>query len=118
MVYTAGSRALAALEMAVHLDRSILLESFVLIPCRFDDRLVTAIDRERLPVDWRSDPAPAEVAAMGDAWARAGRSAALAVPSAIIEEELNYVLNPLHPEFKKVKIGVPRVFEFDRRLVR
>lgn len=117
MVYTASSRALAALEMAVHLDRSTLLQSFNLIACRFEERLVTAVDRQRLPREWRSNPAPTELAAIGDAWVRAGRSAVLAVPSAVIEEELNYLLNPRHPQFKKVKLAAPRVFEFDRRLI-
>lgn len=117
MVYVASTRSLAVLEMAVHLDRSAVLESFVLIPCQFDDRLVTSIGRAALPARWRSDPPPAELATVGDAWIRERRSPALAVPSAIIDEELNYLLNPLHPHFSQIRIGVPQAFEFDRRLI-
>ena len=117
-VYVASSRSLATLEMAVHVDPSALLASFVLIPCEFEARLVTAVDRSALPARWRRDPSPPELAAIGDAWVKQARSAVLAVPSAIIEEESNFLLNPAHPEFSQIKIGEPRDFEFDERLIR
>ena len=55
---------------------------------------------------------------LGDAWARESRSAALAVPSAIIPEELNLLLNPNHPDFAKIKIAKPTPFAFDPRLLK
>ena len=55
--------------------------------------------------------------AVGDAWVRAGRSAVLAVPSAIVPEELNYLLNPAHPGFRTIAIGKPVLFAFDPRLL-
>lgn len=109
-VYVASSRSLAALEMAVHLDPSALLLSFVLIPCEFEERLVTAVDRSALPARWRRVPSPPELAAIGDAWVKQARSAVLAVPSAIIEEESNYLLNPAHPEFSQIRTGVSDTF--------
>jgi len=118
VVYVAGTRALAVLEMAVHLDRSTVLASFVLIRCDFDERLVTAIDSSALPADWRRNPAPPELAGIGDRWVEQAHSAVLAVPSAIVEEETNYLLNPAHPDFVRIRIGSPRPFEFDRRLVK
>jgi len=51
-----------------------------------------------------------------DAWVREGRSAVLAVPSAIIPEELNYLLNPAHPGFKTIAVVKPVPFVFDPRL--
>lgn len=116
-MYVASTRSLAVLEMAVHLHRSAILESFVLIPCQLDEWLVSAVDRGALPADWRSDPPPSELAAVGDTWIREHRSPALAVPSAVIPEELNYLLNPAHPRFPQIRIGVPQAFEFDRRLI-
>ena len=118
VVYVASSRALAVLEMAVHLDRSRLLASFVLISCEFDERLVTAVDPAELPPCWRRDPAPPELARIGDLWVRQGQSAVLDVPSAIIEEERNFLLNPRHPRFSKIRIGRPESFEFDPRLIK
>jgi len=118
MVYVASTRSLAALEMAVHFDRSTLLGAFVLIPCRFNERLVAKVDRRRLPAGWRRDPSPRELATIGDAWVRNAASAVLAVPSAIIDEETNYLLNPAHSDFAAIRIGNPHDFEFDQRLIR
>lgn len=118
VVYVASSRSLAALEMAVHLDRSMLLASFVLIPCRFDERLVTTVNRSTLPAQWRRDPASSTLAAIGDGWVKAGESAVLQVPSAIVEAETNFLLNPAHGDFRLIKIGAAEDFEFDPRLAR
>jgi RES domain-containing protein len=117
-VYVAATRALAVLEMAVHLDRAMLLASFALVPCRFDKRLVRKIDRDALPDGWRREPAPPNLAAIGDRWIIERRSAVLAVPSAVIEEETNFLLNPNHPDFAAIEIGRPERFEFDRRLIK
>jgi RES domain-containing protein len=117
-VYVASSRALAILEMAVHLDRTTLLASFALIPCEFPQRLVATLDRRELPARWRQDPPPAELAAIGDRWATQARSAILAVPSAIVDDETNFLLNPAHPRFAEITIGAPRDFTFDRRLIK
>lgn len=108
VVYVASTRSLAALEMAVHLDRSTLLASFVVIPCEFEERLVTTVDRGALPAHWRRDPPPPKLAAIGDAWVKQARSAVLAVPSAIIEEETNFLVNPTHPDFSDIRIGDPQ----------
>ncbi len=118
MVYVASTRPLAVLEMAVHLDRSTLLASFVLIACRFDERLVTAVPQRALPAHWRRDPPPRELAAIGDAWVRQARSAVLAVPGALIADESNFLLNPRHPDFSNIRIGNPEPIEFDQRLIK
>jgi RES domain-containing protein len=112
MVYAASTRALAALEELVHLDRSMLLSSFVLIPCEFDERLVTDLDLTLLPDEWRRDPPSSELAAIGDAWISNAASAVLAVPGAIIEAERNFLLNPAHPDFLEIKIGDWVSFDF------
>jgi RES domain-containing protein len=55
--------------------------------------------------------------AVGDAWARAGRSAVLVAPSVLIPAELNYLLNPVHPAFSRLEIDQPADFTFDPRLL-
>jgi RES domain-containing protein len=107
VVYVASTRSLAVLEMAVHLDRATLLSSFVLIQCEFDERLVTAVAHERLPPEWRRDSPPPELAQIGDAWAKSTESAVLAVPSAIIEKETIFLLNPEHQDFARIRISEP-----------
>jgi RES domain-containing protein len=118
IVYTAQSQALAALEMLVHLDSSNLLLKYVLIGVEFDDSLIAKLDPSALPQDWRSDPAPPELHSIGDNWVRAGSSAVLQVPSALVPGENNFLLNPEHRDFTQLLIGKPLPFGFDPRLVK
>lgn len=74
------------------------------------------VTQAQLPRRWRRFPAPASLQALGDAWLGAGETAVLAVPSAVIPIEKNYLLNPAHPEMKSIQIGPPQRFRFDLRL--
>lgn len=79
---------------------------------------ISKVPLSRLPRDWRTYPPPERLADLGTDWARAGETAILAVPSAVIPQELNYLLNPLHPRFKRIRIGKPEPFRFDPRMGR
>ena len=70
-----------------------------------------------LPPNWRAWPPAPVTRAIGGECATARRSLILAVPSAIIPEEVNFLLNPAHPDFRRVKIPKPVPFHFDPRLV-
>jgi RES domain-containing protein len=118
VVYTSASAALAALELLVHLGRESILSAYVLIACTFDEALVSPLDRKRLPNNWRSYPAPPELQRIGDEWVRAGTSAVLKVPSAVIATDANYLLNPRHPDFRAIRVSDPRPFEYDPRLLK
>lgn len=115
VVYTAGTIALAALEMLVHLDRAAPLAAYVVFTCTFDDSLVA--DPGALPEEWSVLPTTADARRVGDVWSHGLASAILRVPSAVIAEEHNYLLNPLHRDFNKIDISEPRAFSFDPRLV-
>lgn len=117
MVYTAGSQALAALELLVHLDAPLLLSAYCCIPVSFDAALCRVLAAKDLPRDWRRDPAPVSTRDLGSEWIRKRESAVLAVPSVIVPLEMNYLLNPTHADFKKVRIGAPEDFTFDPRLI-
>jgi len=116
MVYTSGTKALAALENLVHLNPPVIFK-YVAIRLEFDTALIEKAAFSELPADWRVEPPPPSTKQLGDTWARARRSAILAVPSVVISSELNYLLNPAHPEFKKIAIGRPEEFTFDPRLL-
>ena len=118
VVYTSQSISLAVLETLVHFDRESPLPDLVVIPCHFPDRLLSEIDEQALPENWRSYPASPELQRIGDDWIKSRRSAVIAVPSAIIESERNYLLNPEHSAFGSIEIGVPQPFAFDLRLLR
>ena len=117
VVYTSESAALAALEVLVHLGRSRSLPEYVVFSCTFPESLVLSIDAVSLPPDWRTFPAPTSLRMLGDDWARKGSSAVLRVPSAVIEMESNYLLNPMHPDYMRITISRSTRFELDFRLL-
>lgn len=114
LVYTSGTKALAALESLVHLNPPVIFK-YVAIPVEFDDALVEKA--VSLPPDWNDDPPPPATKKIGDLWVALARSAILELPSVIIPDEPNYLINPGHPDFKKVFIGNPELFSFDPRLL-
>ena len=115
LVYTSGSLALAALEFFVNWNRRSAPEPLVAIPADVPDS-VSRIDHRRLPPDWRSHPVPSSTQKIGADWVKSGASAILIVPSVIVPQEKNYLLNPAHPDFKKIHIGKPETFSFDPRM--
>jgi RES domain-containing protein len=69
-----------------------------------------------LPPNWRDAMAPPALREFGAKWAAAASSAALSVPSVLIPLERNYLLNPAHPDFARIKIRKPEPFGFDPRM--
>jgi RES domain-containing protein len=118
LIYVAQSQALAVLEMLVHLDSADLLQKYVLIDVKFDESLVLNVDRSKFPRNWRVEPPPAQIRTIGDDWAVARTSVVLRVPSALVPDESNYLINPKHPDFPQVQIGEPISYRFDFRLVK
>jgi RES domain-containing protein len=116
-VYTSSTLALAVLELLVHLDDDDLAKDYVGIPADIPDSVkITFIRASRLPREWRDLPRPQALGDLGSRWAAARETAVLAVPSAIIPSDLNYLLNPLHPQFRRIRIGRQEPFSFDPRL--
>lgn len=117
IIYTAASAALAALELLVHLGSTRILPEYVVFSCTFPESVVEPVQAEDLPSDWRSHPAPLTLRRFGDEWAMSRRSAVLKVPSAVIDTETNYLLNPEHRGFRRIVISAPQRFELDKRLL-
>ncbi len=116
MVYTAGSQSLATLEMLVQDEP--LRARYVMIPVGLPRNLkIERLSAEELPAEWRDRAPRDQTQAIGTAWAKRRSSAVLAVPSAVIPAEFNYLLNPLHPSFAKIEIGEPQDFITDLRLL-
>ena len=117
VIYCSSTTSLAVLEVFANVQRADLLATYVVISCSFDASLVSPISPRQLPENWSQTPAPAELAVIGDEWIRSARSAVLAVPSAIIEHEKNYLINPAHSDFKRIRRSDPQPFTFDARLL-
>ena len=117
MVYTAESRALALLELMV--QDAPLRARYVLISANVPDTVsVTSIGLADLPPDWRQLERRDVLQCLGREWLTRGDSAVLAVPSAVVPAERNYLLNPANPDFARIVIGKPEALETDLRLVR
>lgn len=114
VVYGSQHKSLAALEQLVH-HNPRTPNRFKAFPFQFPDSLIETVAVRSLPRDWRQEPPPPSTQQLGDAWVRESRSAVLAVPSIIIPEELNYLLNPAHPHFKRISIGKAEGFTFNPR---
>ena len=116
-MYTASTISLATLEMLV--QDGGLAARYVAIPATIPARMkVERIDPNDLPDDWRDPEARERLQEFGADWLMRGSSAVLAVPSAVIPAEFNYLLNPLHSSFTKIEIGQAQEFEIDFRLPR
>lgn len=115
MVYTAASQSLALLEMLVQDEP--LRARYVMIPADIPNGVkVERMDAAQLPEDWRDFAARRKLQAIGTAWVQGLSSAVLAVPSAIVPDETNYLLNPLQAEFALIHIGEPQELVTDLRL--
>jgi len=73
------------------------------------------VAEKRLPMDVRRNPAPPRLAAIGDGFVSAGRAAILIVPSALAPAEANWLVNPRHPDFSKIRVHPPEQFRYDSR---
>jgi RES domain-containing protein len=114
--YTSTSRPLAVLEMLVHVTREGIPEDVVFIPIDVPASLIDEL--ETPPENWNALPYSDQSRHAGDKWAREKKSAALLVPSVVLPAERNLLINPLHPQFSKVKIHAPELHAIDRRLLR
>ena len=106
IVYTSSTIALALLEWRAHLAQWPAPPVYI-FEIQFDSCLI--LSPTRFPKGWMRTPAPRTNAAIGDKWAKSGKSAILKLPSAIVPSEYNYLINPNHPDFSKIRIGKPRL---------
>jgi RES domain-containing protein len=115
VVYTSEHQSLAALEIFVQpniLDNDIDWVIFeIKIPSNIEIKELTKHETQKLTSLLMTRE-------YGSAWARSGKTAILKVPSIIIPSENNYIINPLHSDFKKLKITNPTPFRFDARLLK
>lgn len=116
LVYAAATQSLAMLEMLVQDEP--LRARYVVIEARIPDGVtIDRITIKELPSDWRSIASRSRLQAIGTDWTKKRAAAILAMPSALIPAETNYLLNPLHRDFRRIKIGKPQRFETDLRLI-
>lgn len=119
VVYSSATLSLACLELLVHADHDDLPDDLVAVPLVVpDDASLVSINIDDLPANWREYPAPDELREIGSQWISSSQSLILQVPSAVIPQESNLLINPSHPEFPRCAVRSPLPFPLDPRLWR
>lgn len=117
VIYTASNRALACLENLVHRSGEGLNKNFKLTVIEVPDYVsLKKVEADNLPGNWHEVSSAPVCRTIGDKWIDSGSSLLLSVPSAIIRDEFNVLINPAHPGFGKLSIKKVINFDFDRRL--
>ncbi len=118
MVYTAEHLSLAILEVFIHLNvPTVRRDFFVAIKAEIPDDLnIEYMNVDRLPLDWCLSTSKSSLQALGNEWIDSARTPILAIPSAIVSQEFNYLINPLHPQVDRLIIDIPQPFNFDSRM--
>jgi len=119
ILYTSDSRALCTAEIAVHTPIGIIPTDYYLITIEMPDTVdIFNLDKATLPRDWKSFPHSNITQEIGEDFISKKEYLVLKVPSAVVQGDYNYLINPLHKDFDKVKIVDKEVFSFDERLFR
>ncbi len=117
LVYAAATRSLALLEMLVQ-DQPLRAQ-YTFIPAELPaDISREVLTPEDLPRGWRAVSARPQLQALGRDWLARGESAVLVVPSVILPQENNYLLNPRHADFTRLKVFAAETLDTDSRLLR
>lgn len=117
LIYTAANRSLAMAEVAVHFTLATLPDDYVMLTVFIpDDITLQKVTAKDLPAGWNAFPHITATQAFGDRFVAAGRHCILQVPSAVTQGDSNYLINPNHSDFRKIKIVATERFPFDRRI--
>ncbi len=119
LIYTAENRSLAMAEVAVHFTFATCPSDYVLITIDIPDNCtIDMIDESNLPRNWRSFPHPPSTQKLGDDFVKLSKFVAVKIPSVITQGDFNILINPLHQDFKKIKILKIEPFPFDKRMLK
>ena len=115
VLYTTENISLSVLEILVNTERQFIPHTYQLLKLNIPDNVIyTTIVKEKLKEQWKDDFEYTQL--MGSEFLRQKKMLLLKVPSAVIDEEYNFLFNPGHQDFKKLKILSVNNFQFDKRL--
>lgn len=117
MVYAGETRALCTTEIAVHTPLGILPSDYFLVSIDVPDSIkMYEFPIKKLPKDWNSFPHTDATQKLGDSFIRDEKYLIMKVPSAVVQGEFNYLINPFHEDAKKLSVVKAEHFRFDERL--
>ena len=110
--------ALASLEILVHCEPDLIPTDLIAIEINVPSNVAVAeLSARALPRSWRRYPAPASLQRLGNEWLDRNSACILRVPSALVPSESNFLINPAHPDARKLRVVRKAPFQFDPRLV-
>jgi RES domain-containing protein len=117
VIYVSESIALSVLEKFVHLGFDASHIRFVYYKIEIPDSVpIEKLKSADLPDDWTAEPPRNSTKEVGSTWAKKADTVVLRVPSVLVPISWNYLLNPAHRDFKKIRISDPMPFVFDARM--
>ena len=118
MLYTSESRALCTTEIAVHLPLGIVPVDYRMVSLYMPDDDMLELPKKEWPEEWNTFPYPSSTRLLGDNFIKKGKYLSMKVPSAVVDGDFNYLLNPRHKAFGKVRVRDAVPFGFVERLLR
>ncbi len=119
MLYTSSSRALCMAEVAVHIPMGIIPEKYFLVHIQLPTQVkMIELQSKDLPDDWNKFPHSQQTQSKGDLFLYENKYLILKVPSAVVQGDYNYLINPKHPQHSEIKVLKCELFSFDERLFR
>ena len=115
-IYTSESRALAVLEYTVNANIEDIPRALSITTFEIRDSNVLRITTDQLPGDWKASPAPYSTKILGSQLLKKCEYLSIKIPSVVLEDEYNYLLNPLHKDAIKFSIVAIRDFIYDVRI--
>ncbi len=119
MLYTSANRALCMAEIAVHVPLGLIPRGYLLMSINVPSSIkIKRLSESSLPKNWKDFQFTQSTQKIGDDFIKAGKFAILEVPSAVVEGDSNFLINPRHKDAKKIKLKESVPFSFDERLFR
>lgn len=117
LIYTAANRSLAMAEIAVHFTIATLPKDYVMMSIFIpDDISIQKLTIQDLPNDWNIFPHPGSTQSIGDKFVTSNKHCILQIPSSVTSGDFNYLINPKHQDFQRIKIVELVEFPFDNRI--
>lgn len=117
LIYTAGNRSLAMAEVAVHFTLATLPTDYMMVTIYIpDDISLIKLNAADLPTDWNTFPHPVSTQAIGDKFITNNKFCVLQIPSVVTQGDFNFLINPRHPDFSRIKIKYVEKFPLDKRI--
>lgn len=116
IIYTGENRALCTTEIAVHVPLGIVPKNYFLQTIKIPSTKISKIEISKLHKNWNQNPPIPDTRNIGDIFVKENKNLVIKVPSAVVQDEYNYLINPDHKDFNKIQLLKVEVFKFDKRL--